>query len=96
MYVLLECVANRGCGFTWIFRLINVCKECILAGKKKKVTITIDSDVYDEARDIAKELGLTVSGSIEMFLRTMIRERGLPFDVNLKTQANPQDKYFSK
>lgn len=46
-------------------------------------TIRIDPEVKREAVAVLDELGLSMSGAMNIFLRTLIREGGLPFDVRL-------------
>lgn len=44
-------------------------------------TIRIDPEVKREAVAVLDELGLSMSGAMNIFLRAVIREGGLPFDV---------------
>lgn len=46
-------------------------------------TIRIDPEVKREASAILDELGLSMSGAVNVFLRAVIREGGMPFDVRL-------------
>lgn len=46
-------------------------------------TIRIDPEVKREAVAVLDELGLPMSGAMNIFLRAVIREGGLPFDVRL-------------
>lgn len=46
-------------------------------------TIRIDPEVKREAVAVLDELGLSMSGAMNIFLRAVIREGGLPFDVRL-------------
>lgn len=46
-------------------------------------TIRIDPEVKGEAVAVLDELGLSMSGAMNIFLRAVIREGGLPFDVRL-------------
>lgn len=46
-------------------------------------TIRIDPEVKREAAAVLDELGLSMSGAMNIFLRAVIREGGLPFDVRL-------------
>lgn len=46
-------------------------------------TIRIDPEVKREAVAVLDELGLSMSGAVNVFLRAVIREGGMPFDVRL-------------
>lgn len=49
------------------------------------LNIRIDMGIKDEADAIFKELGLSMTTAINIFLRTAIREHGIPFDLKLDT-----------
>ena len=46
----------------------------------------ISPEVKQEAEVILKELGLSVSNSIELFYRQIIAHRGLPFDLKIPNE----------
>ena len=43
----------------------------------------IDPEIKKQAEDILNELGLSVSGSFELFYRQVIAQRGLPFELRV-------------
>ena len=47
------------------------------------LNIRTDKDIKDQADAIFNELGLTMTTAINMFLRTTIRENGIPFTLKL-------------
>ncbi len=47
------------------------------------LNIKIDKTVKEQSDEIFKELGLNMSTAINLFLRTTIREHGIPFDLKL-------------
>lgn len=47
------------------------------------LNIRTDKDIKDQAEAIFNELGLNMTTAINMFLRTVIREHGIPFDLKL-------------
>ena len=49
------------------------------------LNIRIDKDVKEQADRIFSELGLNMTTAINMFLRTAIRENGIPFSLKLDT-----------
>ena len=47
------------------------------------LNIRTDKDIKEQAEMIFNELGLTMTTAINMFLRTTIREHGIPFALKL-------------
>ena len=47
------------------------------------LNIRTEKDIKDQAEAIFNELGLNMTTAINMFLRTAIREHGIPFDLKL-------------
>ena len=43
----------------------------------------IDPEIKKQAEDILNELGLSVSGSFELFYRQVIAQHGLPFELRV-------------
>ncbi len=50
-------------------------------------TIRIDPEVKKEATAILDELGLSMSTAVNAFLRVLVREGGIPFEMRVKTPA---------
>ena len=50
---------------------------------KTNLNIRTDKDIKDQAEVIFSELGLNMTTAINMFLRTTIRENGIPFALKL-------------
>ena len=50
-------------------------------------TIRIDPEVKREATVILDELGLSMSTAVNAFLRALVREGGMPFEMRVKTPA---------
>ena len=48
------------------------------------LNIRIDKTIKDQAEEIFNELGLNMTTAVNMFLRTAIRERGIPFELKLE------------
>lgn len=46
-------------------------------------TMRIDPEVKREANAIFDELGLSMSAAVNMFLRAVIREGGMPFELKV-------------
>ena len=49
------------------------------------LNIRIDKETKEQADRLFIELGLNMSSAIIIFLRTVIRENGIPFDIRLNT-----------
>ena len=47
------------------------------------LNIRTDKDVKEQAEQIFSELGLNMTTAVNIFLKTTIRERGLPFALKL-------------
>ena len=47
------------------------------------LNIRTDKDVKEKAEKIFNELGLNMTSAVNIFLRTAIRERGIPFEWKL-------------
>ena len=52
------------------------------------LNIRTDKDIKERAEEIFSELGLNMTTAINMFLRTTIRENGIPFNLKLDTPNN--------
>lgn len=46
-------------------------------------TIRIDPNVKDRANEVFDELGLSLSAAVNVFLKAVVREGGMPFDVRI-------------
>lgn len=47
------------------------------------LNIRTDKAIKDQAEKIFNELGLNVTTAVNIFLRTVIREQGIPFELKL-------------
>lgn len=47
------------------------------------LNIRIDKAIKDQAEEIFNELGLNMTTAVNMFLRTVIREHDIPFELKL-------------
>ena len=56
------------------------------------LNIRTDKAIKDQAEKIFNELGLNMTTAVNMFLRTAIREHGIPFELKLEV---PNDTTFS-
>ena len=51
-------------------------------------TICIEPEVKKEATVILDELGLSMSTAVNAFLKALVREGGMPFEMKVKTSAS--------
>lgn len=49
-----------------------------------KINVNIDIETKEQATKLLKELGLDMTTAINIFLKRLILEQGIPFDVSLK------------
>ena len=52
------------------------------------LNIRIDKAIKDQAEEIFNELGLNMTTAVNMFLRTAIREHGIPVELKLEVPNN--------
>ncbi len=55
------------------------------------VTIRMDADLKRDAEDLFRDLGLTLSGAINVFVRQAVREQALPFRLE-RLQPNDETR----
>ena len=44
-------------------------------------TMRIEPQLKEESSQVLEDLGLTLSGAVTIFLKAVVREQGLPFEV---------------
>lgn len=49
------------------------------------LNIKTDKEIKEQAEIIFSELGLNMTTAINMFLKTIVRENGIPFELKLDT-----------
>ena len=59
-------------------------------GKMINVNIRVDENVKQEVEVLFEEMGVNMSSAVNMFLRQVIRTRGIPFEVTAK-----QDDFYN-
>ena len=55
---------------------------------KPTTTIRIDSNIKRQANDVFDKIGISMSTAINTFLKTVVREGGIPFDIGLINNKN--------
>ena len=51
---------------------------------KEVISVRIDKEVKKEAERILSELGLNISTAINVFLKAVLREKGIPFPLKVE------------
>ena len=53
---------------------------------KVQTSIRVEKDVFDEAKDILKSLGMSYSQAVNVFNTFIVRCKGLPFEVKIPNE----------
>ena len=61
---------------------------------KEKVIISarIDKDVKEQFESVCESMGMKVTDAINIFVREVVREQGIPFEVKLKSKDSLMTK----
>ena len=59
------------------------------------LTIRIDENIKRDAEKLFEELGMSMSGAINIFFRQAIRERAIPFSIKAKVDDDKYYEYFN-
>ncbi len=59
-----------------------------MPSKIPATTVRIDPEVRREANAVLDELGLSMSTAINLFLRALVREKGMPFEVKVRPASS--------
>lgn len=57
-----------------------------MVGEKAFISVRIDADVKDKAEEVFKEMGMTMSAAVNIYLYTVIRRKAIPFAVRLERE----------
>ena len=60
---------------------------------KTNMNIKVDEEVRDEAKELFGKLGLDMTTAINLFLRTSIREKGIPFPIMEKANLSNEERF---
>jgi len=59
------------------------------------VSFRIDEDIKQETDDVLTEMGMTMSGAINVFFRQILRLRAIPFEIKADPKRISDEEYFS-
>ena len=54
--------------------------------KTSNINVRVDSELKAQAESVLAQLGIPVSSAINIFLKQVVMQRGLPFEVKLNTE----------
>ena len=60
-------------------------------GAVKSTSIRVDAEVKEQAAKVFDSLGLNFSSGVEIYLRAVVREQRIPFDLTLSQKPEKQD-----
>ncbi len=78
--LLLQCID--------IARILNYILDIGGRCMTTNLNIRTDKNIKDQAEEIFNQLGLNMTTAINIFLRTAVRENGIPFELKLDTPNN--------
>lgn len=52
------------------------------------ISMRIDDKLKEESREILNELGLDITNAVKLFLTQVVNQRGLPFELKLKSNID--------
>ena len=56
------------------------------------ISIRLDSDIKEQFDNLCKEFGISTSAAFNLFARTVVRERAIPFPISLSSKNIESDK----
>ena len=62
----------------------------LMTAHKVRTNVYLDSDMKEQAKQIFKKYGVSLSDAINMFLTQSVMERGLPFELKLPNEETIQ------
>ena len=57
-----------------------------------RISIRMDDDLRKEADEILDELGLNMSSAVNIFIKQLVRQGGLPFTPTLETRQSLENR----
>lgn len=62
-----------------------------------QVNVRVDDEVKKEAEEILDEMGLSMTTAVNVFLKTVVRERRIPFEISADPfYSDANMKYLNK
>lgn len=60
--------------------------------KNAYINMRVNDEIKTQSESVLNELGLSLSGAIDLFLIQVIKERGIPFEIKLPNQVEEERK----
>ena len=57
-----------------------------------QISLRIDADVKQEAEKVLKEIGISMSSAVNIFLKTVGREKRIPFELSAEPTENDKSR----
>ena len=57
-----------------------------------QISLRIDDDVKQEAEKVLKEIGISMSSAVNIFLKTVVREKRIPFVLSAEPTENDKSR----
>ena len=57
-------------------------KEVMILARTANVFARVEPEIKEQAEDVLNQLGIPMSNAVGMFLRQVVIQRGIPFEVN--------------
>jgi DNA-damage-inducible protein J len=73
-------------------RTIIEMEEIMMKTKTKSLQVRIDSELKEQADELFDQLGTSTNEAIKIFLKTAVRNKGIPFSVSLETPNQETQK----
>ena len=56
------------------------------------ISIRLDSDIKEQFDSLCKEFGISTNAAFNLFARTVVRERAIPFSISLTSNVTNAEK----
>ena len=56
------------------------------------ISIRLDSDIKEQFDSLCKEFGISTNAAFNLFARTVVREKAIPFSISLTSKVNDVEK----
>ncbi len=80
----------------WHNMSILILRGVIKMAKTETLHMRIDADLKSNAENLLNQLGMSTSEAVSIFLKQVVLNRGLPFDVKLPTRYNEETEQAMK
>lgn len=64
-------------------------KEAIVMARTSNVFARVEPEIKEQAEQVLERLGIPMSNAVSMFLRQVVLQRGIPFEMKLPQTALP-------